>query len=129
VAEGLGHGAQRSGFGRAAAKVHDAADPAHRLDYTDCLVFRYARRMMTELDVQKEIRKFIIENFLFGDEAAAPRPEQSLVESGLVDSTGVLDVAAFLDKHFGVIVEDDELVAENFDSIQSISRFVVRKTG
>jgi len=85
--------------------------------------------MMTELDVQKEIRKFIIENFLFGDEAAAPRPEQSLVESGLVDSTGVLDVAAFLDKHFGVIVEDDELVAENFDSIQSISRFVVRKTG
>jgi acyl carrier protein len=84
---------------------------------------------MTELDVQKEIRKFIIENFLFGDEAAAPRAEQSLVESGLVDSTGVLDVAAFLDKHFGVIVEDDELVAENFDSIQSISHFVVRKTG
>jgi acyl carrier protein len=84
---------------------------------------------MTELDVQKEIRKFIVENFLFGDEAAAPSPEQSLMESGLVDSTGVLDVAAFLDKRFGVIVEDDELAAENFDSIQSISRFVVRKIG
>ena len=80
-------------------------------------------------DTTSRIRAFIVENFLFGDEAAAPRPEQSLVESGLVDSTGVLDVAAFLDKRFGVKAEDDELAAENFDSIERISRFVVRKAG
>src|SRR5262245_28104270 len=90
-------------------------------------VFRYASVTMTEDDVQRDTRHFIIENFLFGDESAAPDAEQPLVETGLVDSTGVLEVAAYLDTRFGVKTEDDELAAENFGSIQRIARFVVRK--
>lgn len=84
---------------------------------------------MTESEVRQEIRGFIVDTFLFGDESAAPQLEQSLVETGLVDSTGVLDVAAFLERRFGVAATDEELAAENFDSIERIARFVVKKAG
>jgi len=81
---------------------------------------------VNETEVQLLIRGFIVENFLFGDESAAPRPDQSLVQSGLVDSTGVLELAAFLESKFGVKTDDDDLIAENFDTIGSIARFVLR---
>src|SRR5262245_5095669 len=78
-------------------------------------------------DVDNEIRQFIVENFLFGDSSAAPKPDQQLVQSGLVDSTGILEIVSFLESKFAIQTADDELAAENFGTVATIARFVVTK--
>lgn len=72
------------------------------------------------------IRDFIVETFLFG-EAGALTPTQSLLRSGVLDSTGVMELILFLEQKFGVKVEDSEVVPDNLDSIASISAFLERK--
>lgn len=88
--------------------------------------FRYSARV-SDIEIQQAVRRFIIDNFLFGDESAAPKPDQQLVQSGLVDSTGILEIVTFLESKFGVQTEDDELAAENFGSLTTIARFVAKK--
>ena len=73
------------------------------------------------------IRSYIVKNFLFGVDDDTLKAEDSLLEKGVIDSTGVLEVVAFLDEHFGVTVQDDELVPANFESIQKLAAFVNRK--
>jgi acyl carrier protein len=53
--------------------------------------------------------------------------EDSLLENGIIDSTGVLELVAFVEEKFQISVEDEELVPENFDSIRKIASFIQRK--
>jgi acyl carrier protein len=72
------------------------------------------------------VRGFIVENFLFGD-GESLREDMSLMEEGIMDSTGILELLFFIEETFGFSVEDDELIPENMDSLQNIARFVDRK--
>lgn len=74
------------------------------------------------------VRDFIIENFLFGDTSQPLADDTSLIETDLVDSTGILELVAFIEDHFGIAIADAEIVPANLDSIASISAFVLRKT-
>ena len=74
------------------------------------------------------IRNFIVENFLFGDTSQPLAEETSLIETDLVDSTGVLELVVFLEEQFGLAIADAEIVPANLDSIASISAFVASKT-
>jgi len=76
---------------------------------------------------ENEIRSYIVKNFLFGVDDGNLKADDSLLEKGVIDSTGVLEVVAFLDEQFGVTVQDDELVPANFESIQKLAAFVNRK--
>jgi len=76
--------------------------------------------------IKLEVRNFVVENFLFGN-ANGLEDDTSFLEAGILDSTGVLEVVAFLEQQFGVRVDDDELTPENLDSIASIGAFVSRK--
>ncbi|MBP6631933.1 MAG: acyl carrier protein [Kofleriaceae bacterium] len=80
-------------------------------------------------DVQRDVVAFIVQNFLFGNQAEAPTPEASFMATGLIDSTGVLELVAHLEASYGIAVADDELVPANLDSVASIAAFVVRKQG
>jgi acyl carrier protein len=51
----------------------------------------------------------------------------SFLDTGLIDSTGVLELVDFLEEQFGIAVEDSELVPENLDSISNLSRYLVSK--
>jgi acyl carrier protein len=73
------------------------------------------------------IRKFINENFIL-DEGEGLGDEDSLLEKGVIDSTGVLELVAFIEEKYGFRIEDEELVPENLDSIQHIAEFILRKT-
>jgi acyl carrier protein len=76
-----------------------------------------------------EIRQFIIDNFLFGEGGSDLSASDSLLEKGLIDSTGILELVGFLQARFGVDIEDHEIVPTNLDSIDKIARFVQRKKG
>jgi acyl carrier protein len=77
--------------------------------------------------VSSAISSFIIDNFLFGDTSAAPAADLPLVQSGLVDSTGILEIVAFLETRFGVHTADEDLAVDNFGSISTIVKFVLAK--
>lgn len=77
--------------------------------------------------IAQEVRDFVVENFLFGQASAVPDDDASLLENGVIDSTGVLELVAYLEEHFQVRVEDAELVPENLDSLRRLSDFVRRK--
>jgi acyl carrier protein len=77
-------------------------------------------------EIKLKVRNFVVENFLFGN-ANGLADDTSFLEAGILDSTGVLEVVAFLEQQFGVLVDDDELTPENLDSIASIGAFVSRK--
>ncbi len=80
-------------------------------------------------EARKALTSFIVENFLFGNAAEAPAPETSFMETGLVDSTGVLEIVSFIEGKYGISVGDDEMIPQNLDSVASIAAFVVRKKG
>jgi acyl carrier protein len=78
--------------------------------------------------VNEQVRKFITTNF-YVDSTDELLDEDSLLDRGIVDSTGVLEVIAFLEETFGISVEDSEMLPDNLDSIARIASFVKRKTG
>ena len=78
-------------------------------------------------DINLAVRRFISENFLFRDAGEAVTPDASLLDAGIIDSTGVLELVSFLETTFGIQVHDDEMLPENLDSIRAISHYVSRK--
>ena len=78
-------------------------------------------------NVSAALREFLEENFLFRAEGGAIAPDRSLLDAGLIDSTGILELVAFLESRFGIAIADAEIVPENLDTIDAIARFVERK--
>jgi acyl carrier protein len=76
----------------------------------------------------KQIRDFLASNFYIAD-VKSLSATASLLDQGIVDSTGVLEVIGFIEETFGITVEDSELLPENLDSIQGIAQFIARKRG
>jgi acyl carrier protein len=74
-----------------------------------------------------ELRSFIVDNFLYGDDDGTLTNDISFLERGIIDSTGVLELVSFIEEKFGVTVEDDELTPENFDSLSRLSSYVSKK--
>ena len=79
------------------------------------------------MHLEEKIKHYILENYLFTDDVTALASGDSLLERGIIDSTGVLEIIAFLEEEFGVVVEDEEMVPENLDSVDNLVAFVERK--
>jgi len=77
--------------------------------------------------VESEIRAFIADNFLLGDDVGDLQGSASLIDAGIIDSTGVLELVGFLEERYGIRIADDELLPENLDSIDNVIRFVGEK--
>jgi acyl carrier protein len=77
--------------------------------------------------VGTEIRTFIVENFLFGQEGRGFAEDESFLESGIIDSTGLLELVAFVEQKYGISIADRELLPENLDSLKNITTFIARK--
>jgi acyl carrier protein len=78
------------------------------------------------MTLQQQIRDFVTSNFYVADPKAL-EDRTSLLDQGIIDSTGVLEVIMFIESTFGVAVEDSEMLPENLDSIERIAAFVARK--
>jgi acyl carrier protein len=79
------------------------------------------------MPVKAELRKFVVENFMFGQENQDFSDEASMLENGLIDSTGVLELVAFVEEKYGISVADEELVPANFDSVDNLAAYVRNK--
>ncbi len=77
--------------------------------------------------MRDKIRDYIIENFLFGDAEPMSDDGMSLLDEGIIDSVGVMELVAFLEADFGISVGDEELVPDNLDSVANLIAFVDRK--
>jgi acyl carrier protein len=72
------------------------------------------------MDPRLEIRRFIAETF-FVDEFS---DDDSFLQTGIIDSTGMMELVAFVQRRFGIEVGDRDLVPENFDSLANLARFL-----
>ena len=80
------------------------------------------------MEIKNRVRRFIAQNFyLPGSDGLTDGA--SLLDCGVVDSTGVLELIGFLEETFEVTVEDAEMLPDNLDSIERIATFVTRKQG
>lgn len=83
---------------------------------------------MQTAEIDRQIREFLVTNFLFG-RADALREDETLL-GNVVDSSGAIELVMFLQDRFGITVEDEELAApENFESLRSIVGYVTKKLG
>ncbi len=80
------------------------------------------------MDIKQQVRAFITSNFYVADPATLA-DDASLLDQGIIDSTGVLEIIMFLENTFGFKVADSEMLPENLDSIESIAAYVVRRRG
>jgi acyl carrier protein len=78
-------------------------------------------------ELHKQVRGFILENYLFTDDESVLGLDDSLLERGIVDSTGMLEIIMFIEDELGVTVADEEMIPENLDSVNRIAGFVGRK--
>jgi len=79
------------------------------------------------LETKELIKNFIKENLLFDSNGAEVGDDDSFLENGIVDSTGVLELVSFVEDEFGIEVKDEELVPDNFDSISKVANYIERK--
>jgi acyl carrier protein len=71
-----------------------------------------------------ELRRFVTDNFMFGKPGKGFADDDSFLERGIIDSTGVLELVAFLEERYGIKLQDRDLIRDNLDSINSLARFV-----
>lgn len=84
---------------------------------------------MTPEQIKTQTRAFVTENFVLGPAAGAFADGDSFMDLHLIDSTGFLELITHLEERYGIVVEEEEIVPENLDSLDAIAGFVTRKLG
>ena len=82
---------------------------------------------MTTNHLNERIRNFIVEKFPLARKRGITF-QDNLLESGILDSLGILDLVAFVEQNFAIVLTDEELVPEHFQSIERLTVFVQSKS-
>ena len=78
-------------------------------------------------EIENKIRTFLVENFVLSERVDELGYDESLLENGVVDSTGILELVFFAEDQFGVQIDTSEVLPENFDSINALAAYIRRK--
>ncbi|QYZ65146.1 MAG: acyl carrier protein [Gammaproteobacteria bacterium (ex Lamellibrachia satsuma)] len=79
--------------------------------------------------IREELRNYVLDNYLFTDDQSKLKDGDSFLETGILDSNGVMEVIFFLEDEYGVNVSQEEMIPENLDSVSRIVKFVESKNG
>jgi len=79
------------------------------------------------LEVENKIRQFLVENFVLSEQMDEMSFDESFLENGVVDSTGILELVFFAEDQFGIKIDASEVLPENFDSINCLAAYIRRK--
>ncbi len=77
-------------------------------------------------NIAQDLKKFIIDNFLFGEDNGL-KESDSFLNKGIIDSTGMMELVTHLEKKYAIKIQDTELLPENLDSIDRLTQFIGRK--
>lgn len=80
-------------------------------------------------DIKTQVRSYIVDNFIMGGSGAQFKDGDSFMEKHVIDSTGFLELVTYLEETYGFVVDDEEMVPENLDSLNNIEAYVLRKKG
>jgi acyl carrier protein len=80
------------------------------------------------LEIKSKLREFITENFLFGSDEDGFDDDDSFLDNGIIDSTGVLELVSYIEEEFEMEVRDEELVPDNFDSLNKLVSYIQNKS-
>ena len=78
--------------------------------------------------IKQTVKNYILENVLYGAGEDELNYEDSFLEKGIIDSTGVLEIVSFIEEEYDFTVEDEEMVPENLDSVNNLAKFIKGKT-
>ncbi len=79
------------------------------------------------MQIETQIKQFILDNFLFGGSLEDIDAGASLLSTGVIDSLGVLQLITFVEETFGIQVQDEDVVPDNFDSVRNLAAYVGRQ--
>ncbi len=79
------------------------------------------------MDIKDQIRRYIARNLLFSDNGFKYDDDASFLEEGIVDSLGIMDLISFIEETFGLMVKDEDLTPDNFDSVNKLADYVQRR--
>ena len=79
------------------------------------------------MNIEEELRNFILENFIIDENPSQLDKNQSFLESGIIDSTGILELVSFIEEHYNITVEDEDLIPDNLDSLHNVVTFINKK--
>jgi len=77
--------------------------------------------------MKDKLRLYILENFLFTDDQSELKDDDSFMDQGIMDSTGILELIFFIEDEFSVKVENEEMIPENLDSVNRVVNFINKK--
>lgn len=78
-------------------------------------------------EIEEKIRNFLIENFVLSEQLDELGFDESFLENGVVDSTGILELVFFVEDQFGIQIDTSEVLPENFDSVNCLASYIRRK--
>jgi acyl carrier protein len=78
-------------------------------------------------EISAKTWRFILDNFLFGNEPESFSISDSFLKCGIIDSTGILELIEYLESTFGIEIREEEMLPENLDSLANVTTFVYRK--
>ena len=81
----------------------------------------------TSTDIENRVREFIAENLLFSKNGYPHSDETSFLETGVVDSMGIMELVMFIEEVFSINIEDHEVIPDNFDSVCKVGSYIRRK--
>lgn len=80
-------------------------------------------------DMRRVLRDYLLENYLFTDDQSALKDADSFLDNSILDSTGIMEIIFFIEEHYDMKVEDEEMVPENLDSVDNLVTYVTGKIG
>ena len=79
------------------------------------------------MEIREQVKDFIVNKILIGASDVTLDPDESFLQRGILNSTGILELVGFLERHFKIACQDEDITPENLDSLNSVSAYVQRK--
>ena len=83
--------------------------------------------MSSEASIESKVREFVVCNFLFGDNTKQFSNTDSFIRTGILNSTGILELIEYIEENYSIKVCEEEAIPENLDTLLNVARFIDRK--
>jgi acyl carrier protein len=91
-------------------------------------ILKLAHHEEAGMDIREQIREYIVQNLLFTDDGFTYSDDDSLLEEGIIDSVGVMNLVLFIEERFNIQIPDQDITRDHFDSVNKLGQYISSKT-